>query len=212
MVAGGGGGAVEFLENVALGLLIHTHAGVGNGHMDRVLALPQHHGDLAAVGGEADGVGQEVGPDVLHQLLTAVIFHGIQIALHRQPFFQPVPLLLPDAAAQLLVQTVPRLAGDDLRVFVLGKLQNMGAHGRQTLGLLYHGVRIGPPLLGRQVVVLQELGEAADGDQRRLEFVGEGVHKVHPQQRHAGQLLRHLVEAADVLRHLAPCAPHLHTH
>ena len=88
----------------------------------------------------------------------------------------------------------------------------MGAHGCQTLGLLHHGVRIGPPLLGRQVVVLQELGEAADGDQRRLEFVGEGVHKVHPQQRHAGQLLRHLVEAADVLRHLAPCAPHLHTH
>ena len=42
--------------------------------------------------------------------------------------------------------------------------------------------------------------------------MGKGVHEVRPQQLHAGQLLRHFVEAVDVRRHLAPGAPQLHTH
>ena len=149
---------------------------------------------------------------MLHQLLVAVVVHLIQIALHGQPLLQPVPLLLADAPPQLLVQAVQRFAGYDLGIFILRQLQNVGAHGCQPFGLLHHGVCIGLPLLRRQIVVLQQLGEAPDGDQGRFELMGEGVHEVHAQQRHAGQLLRHFVEAADVLRHLAPGTPHLHPH
>ena len=147
---------------------------------------------------------------MLHQLLVAVVVHPVEVALHRQPLLQPRPLLLVDAPAQLLVQTVPRLPRHDLRVLVLGQLQNAGAHGGKPLGLLHDGVRIGLPLLRRQVCALQELGEAPYGDEGRFELVGEGVHEVGAQHLHAGQLLRHLVEAADILRHLAPCAAHLH--
>ena len=149
---------------------------------------------------------------MLHQLLIAVIVHRIQISLHGQALFQPLPLLLAHTPAELFIQAVQRLVGHDLGVFVPGQLQNVGAHGSQPFGLLHHGVCIGPPLLRCQVVVLQQLGKSPDGDKRRFELVGKGIHKVHSQQRHAGQFLRHFIKAADIFRHLAPGAPHIHPH
>ena len=195
-----------------LGILVHADTGIGYGHGDFSLALAQNYGNLPAGRREPDGVGEKIRPDVFCQLLIAVVIHPVQITLHRQSLFQPVPLLLADAPAQLFIQAVYGLAGHDLCVFILRQLQNVGAHGSEPFRLLYDRVRVGLPLLGRQVIVLQQLGKPSDGDKGRFEFVGEGVHKVHPQQRHAGQLLRHLVEAADVLRHLAPSTPHFYPH
>ena len=60
-----GFGPVELIEYMPLGLLIHALASIGHGHSDLTLALPQHHGDLSAGGGKADGIGEQVGPDVL---------------------------------------------------------------------------------------------------------------------------------------------------
>ena len=130
---------------------------------------------------------------MLHQLLIAVIVHRIQVSLHGQALFQPLPLLLAHTPAELFIQAVQRLVGHDLGVFVPGQLQNVGAHGSQSF-------------------VLQQLGKSPDGDKRRFELVGKGIHKVHSQQRHAGQFLRHFIKAADIFRHLAPGAPHIHPH
>ena len=115
---------------------------------------------------------------MLHQLLVAVVVYRVQITLHCQTLLQPAPLLLPNAPAQLLVQTVGGFAGYDFRVFKLRQLQNVGAHGCQPLRLAHDSVRIGLPLLLGQVLTLQELGKAPDGDEGRFELVGKGIDKI----------------------------------
>ena len=138
-----------------------------------------------------------------HHLLVAHVAQLVQIQPQIQLLVRPLLLHQQDAVAQLLVQAVAVLVGDDLLVLQLGQQQHVGGHVRQALGLGHDDAGVFLPLGVGEVVALQLLGEAADGHDGRLELVAEVVDEVRAEQLDGAQLLGHVVVAGDQLANLA---------
>lgn len=130
----GGIALIEFLEDALLRGLVHARSVIA--HLDPHRAVRALAGNLdqAVRLGELDGVADEVDPDVGHHLLVAHVINLVEVQRKVDVLGLPLLLQKQNAAAQLLVQAIFRLVGDDLLVFQLGQEQDVAGHIGQTLG------------------------------------------------------------------------------
>lgn len=189
---------IELLKDARAGFRAHAAARVRDGHDGLLPLRVQAAGDRAAALCELDRVGKQVIPDEAEQLRVRADGHVVlDVGFDAQPLRLPDLLKAQQAGAQLLAEVEGRSVGEDLLVFQLVQLQNVGDEPGEPLHRAGDRLRVLHALLLRQRRVLQQRRVVADDGQRGLELVGDAGEEVGAQRLHARQLLRHPVDPLD---------------
>ena len=185
---------VVLVKDVGHHLRGHPDPGVGDPDLDLLRGALERNGHLAPLGGEFDGVVQQIDPDVAHQLLIPHIGDGLQIGGEGDALFLPGAGEQDGAPLDLLVQGEGLLLGDGVLGLQTGHQQGAVGQIGQAVGLLGNDLEVLAAFLLGESGFLKQLGKAGDGGDGGLELVGEAVDKILPQGLDPLKLLGHLVE------------------
>ena len=87
--------------------------------------------------------------------------------------------------------------GENLLVLQFGQQKDVFRHPRKPFGFIKYDMNVLPALFLGQFVIFQSLCKAADGYNRRFEFVGEIVDEVIAEQFHIGEFFSHVIETVQ---------------
>ena len=187
-------GLVIAVENVAAHLVGHADTVIGNGKHRRVPLPLQRNPDVAAVGGVFDGVAHQVVPHVGEELHAARELHRRDVRGEGLRLLPGAALQQQEAVADLLVQPEGRPGHRQVPGLQLGEQQGVVGKLRQLGGFAGDDLEVLLLLRLGKAGLLEQLSKAADGGQRGLELVGEGVDILIPPGADVLKLLRHAVE------------------
>ena len=103
-IAMGGIALIELFKDTRLHLLAHADPSIGDADGTPLRICGQGDADGAAVGGEFDGIPQQIDPDSQEHFLVEAIFDGIQLEQKLDIFIRPILFQQKHGAAQLLVE------------------------------------------------------------------------------------------------------------
>ena len=196
---------VEALEDPPLDALRDARPFIGDGQLDAAVDGVGGHGHLGALGGVREGIVEQDTGDLTHPLRVGAGDHRAARAAQLEPRAVLVgarPELERDVAGEGV--EVDGVGLDDDRPGVeLGEVEQVGGELGQPLDLLAHRVHELGPLLGARVLVLEQLDEAAEAEDRRAQLVRGVGDELFAGSVELGQAALHFVEGAGELAELA---------
>ena len=169
---------IKLFEDVGPGLLVHPGTVIRHGGDDLAAFFVQRDTHDLALRAELGRVVEDVEPDFLQEGFISQILHVLNVSLEIEVFVPPFLLCQEHALADLLAQAdIFRVAEDRLALDAVQR-EDIGGELREAFALVPDDGQVLLLILGRQVDVQKEVGEAADAHDRGLELVGEVVDEV----------------------------------
>ena len=200
-----GFGRVEALEDPRLDALRDARPFIGDGQLDAAVDGVGGHDHLGALGGVGEGVIEQDTGDLPHPLRVGPGDHRAAGAAQLEP--RPV---LVGARAELECDVAGKGAevdgvgfDDDRSGVELGEVEQVGGQLGQPLDLLAHRVDELGPLLRARVLVLEQLDEAAEAEDRRAQLVRGVGDELFAGAVELGEAALHFVECPGELSELA---------
>ena len=214
---------VEALEDPSLDALGYPGSIVGDGQLCPAIYGVDGHGHARALGRVGEGVVEEDTDDLPHPFRVGGRHHRVVGGAELEP--RPAEVgARPELAGHLageLGEVDAARAHHDAAGVELGEVEQVGRQLRQAVDLLAHRADELCALLGGRVLVLEQLDEAAEAEDRRPQLVRGVGDELLAGVVELGQAALHFVEGAGQLPELAggvdrdrprsrlrrPCAP-----